>query len=52
MTNELIELLHTMYLVIICHFIGDYVLQNDFLAKTKGEMDDYFLLLSNTNLKI
>ena len=23
--------------LIYCHFIGDYVLQNDFIAKTKGE---------------
>ena len=26
-----------IYLLIICHMIGDYVLQNDFIAKTKGE---------------
>lgn len=25
-----------IYKLIVCHFIGDYVLQNDFLAKTKG----------------
>ena len=25
------------YKLIICHFIGDYVLQTDFLAKTKGQ---------------
>ena len=24
------------FLLVICHCIGDYVLQNDFLAKTKG----------------
>lgn len=23
--------------VITCHLVGDYVLQNDFIAKTKGE---------------
>lgn len=23
--------------LIMCHLIGDYVLQNDFIAKTKGE---------------
>lgn len=26
-----------LYLLLISHFIGDYVLQTDFLAKTKGE---------------
>lgn len=25
-----------LYMLIICHFIGDYVLQSDFIAKTKG----------------
>ena len=25
-----------IYKLIVCHFIGDYVLQNDFLAKTKA----------------
>lgn len=23
--------------IIFCHLVGDYVLQNDFIAKTKGE---------------
>ena len=27
----------TLYKAIACHMLGDYVLQNDFLAKTKGE---------------
>ena len=26
-----------LYKIVACHMIGDYVLQNDFLAKTKGE---------------
>lgn len=26
-----------IYKLLICHFVGDYVLQTDFLAKTKGE---------------
>lgn len=26
-----------LYILLICHTIGDYVLQTDFLAKTKGE---------------
>ena len=25
-----------IYKLILCHFVGDYVLQNDFIAKTKG----------------
>ena len=25
-----------LYKLIACHFVGDYVLQNDFLAQTKG----------------
>ena len=29
--------LKLLYQLLVCHFIGDYVLQNDFLAKTKGE---------------
>lgn len=27
----------TILILIFCHLIGDYVLQGDFLAKTKGE---------------
>ena len=30
-------MLETIYKLIICHLIGDYVLQSDFIAKTKGE---------------
>lgn len=27
----------TMYKLVLCHFLGDYVFQTDFLARTKGE---------------
>ena len=27
----------TIYKLFLCHFLGDYVFQTDFLAKTKGE---------------
>ncbi len=27
----------TLYTIIACHMLGDYALQSDFLAKTKGE---------------
>lgn len=30
-------MLENIFLVVICHLVGDYVLQNDFIAKTKGE---------------
>lgn len=30
-------MLNTLIMLIFCHLIGDYVLQSDFLAKTKGE---------------
>ena len=29
--------LNTLLILIFCHLIGDYVLQNNFLATTKGE---------------
>lgn len=29
-------MLNTLFLIIICHLIGDYVLQSDFIATTKG----------------
>ena len=29
--------LHTIVLIVLCHLIGDYVLQCDFIAQTKGE---------------
>ena len=31
------DIIKTLYLIFACHFIGDYVLQTDFLAKTKGQ---------------
>lgn len=31
------EMLDKIYLLIICHFIGDYVLQGEFIAQTKGK---------------
>ena len=31
------DALKLFYQLLVCHFIGDYVLQNDFIAKTKGE---------------
>lgn len=30
-------MLNTLLILVFCHLIGDYVLQSDFLAKTKGE---------------
>lgn len=30
------EMIILLYKIVICHFIGDYVLQTDFLASTKG----------------
>ena len=30
-------MLETLFLIVICHLIGDYVFQTDFIAKTKGE---------------
>lgn len=29
-------MIEILYKLIVCHFVGDYVLQIDFLAKTKG----------------
>lgn len=30
-------MIELIYKLILCHLIGDYVLQSDFIAKTKGE---------------
>lgn len=30
-------MIETIFILIMCHLIGDYVLQCDFIAKTKGE---------------
>lgn len=27
----------TLFILVICHLIGDYFLQSDFIAKTKGQ---------------
>lgn len=32
----IITILNNIFKIIICHMIGDYVLQCDFIAKTKG----------------
>lgn len=29
--------LYTIVLIVLCHLIGDYVLQCDFIAQTKGK---------------
>lgn len=31
------EIFETVFRLVMCHLAGDYVLQSDFLAKTKGE---------------
>ena len=31
------DLSHTLLILIFCHLVGDYVLQSNFLAVTKGE---------------
>ena len=31
------SLINVLFTIIFCHLIGDYVLQSDFIAKTKGE---------------
>ena len=31
------EIISCLLTVVVCHLIGDYALQSDFLAKTKGE---------------
>lgn len=30
------DILHTLLVLIFCHLVGDYVLQSNFLATTKG----------------
>lgn len=37
--------LHTIVLVVLCHLIGDYVLQCDFIAQTKGKMVSFICTL-------
>ena len=31
------DILHTLLILVFCHLVGDYVLQSNFLATTKGE---------------
>jgi len=31
-----IKMLETLFKLILCHLVGDYVLQIDYIAKTKG----------------
>ena len=31
------DISHTLLILIFCHLVGDYVLQSNFLAVTKGE---------------
>ncbi len=40
--------LHTIVLIVLCHLIGDYVLQCDFIAQTKGK-NWYHLFVSILN---
>lgn len=37
-------MLSNLIKLLVCHFIGDYFLQNDFIAKTKGD-NVYHLLV-------
>lgn len=30
-------MMERLFVLLLCHYVGDYVLQSDFLAKTKGE---------------
>lgn len=31
------QICETLFKLVMCHLVGDYVLQIDFIAKTKGE---------------
>lgn len=35
--NNVISMLQKIIILIFCHLIGDFVLQSDYIAKTKGE---------------
>ena len=39
-----------LFLIIICHLMGDYVLQSDFIAQTKGE--NWYHLLVHCSLYV
>lgn len=40
----------TIWNIIFCHLVGDYVLQNDYIAKTKGE--NWYHLLAHCLLYV
>lgn len=40
----------TIFLLIVCHLIGDYCLQTDFLARTKGQ--NWYHLLAHCALYV
>lgn len=31
------QLVNTLFMLVVCHMLGDYFLQLDFIAKTKGD---------------
>lgn len=35
--HQVVNMLKILYKIITCHMLGDYVLQTDFLAQTKGK---------------
>lgn len=37
--------LYTILTIIVCHFVGDYLFQTDYLAQGKGK--DWYLLLAH-----
>ena len=37
--------LHTIVLIVLCHLVGDYVLQCDFIAQTKGKNGIIYLYI-------
>lgn len=39
-------MLSKIIILVMCHLIGDYVLQNDFIAKTKGDNRYHMLVHS------
>lgn len=42
--------METFFLLIMCHLVGDYVLQSDFIAKTKGQ--NWYHLLVHCSLYV
>jgi len=36
MADVMTEILARVYVLLACHMLGDYALQNDYIAKTKG----------------